>query len=60
MGRWQKVPVYNREDLVTNVRSRGPCVIEEYDSTTVIGNNWNWKIDPYRNLDLTVRASAKD
>lgn len=60
LGRWQEVPVYNREDLVTGVRSKGPCVIEEYDSTTVIGNDWNWKIDPYQNLDLMVRASAKD
>ena len=60
LGRWQKVPVYNREDLVTGLRSKGHCVIEEYDSTTVIGHKWNWKVDPYRNLDLTVRTSAKD
>ena len=60
LGRWQKVPVYNREDLVTGVGSKGPCVIEEYDSTTIIGNHWSWKIDPYQNLDLTVRDSEKD
>lgn len=57
LGRWQKVPVYNREDLAAGARSKGPCIIEEYDSTTIIGNNWNWKIDPYQNLDLTARAS---
>jgi N-methylhydantoinase A len=60
LGRSQKVPVYNRENMLPGVRSKGPCIIEEYDSTTIIGNNWNWKIDPYQNLDLTVRASAKD
>ena len=60
LGRWQRVPVYNREQLVIGVRSKGPGIIEEYDSTTIIGSNWNWKIDPYRNVDLTVRTSATD
>lgn len=60
LGSWVKVPVYNREDLVTGVRSRDPCVIEEYDSTTLVGSNWNWKIDLYRNVDLTFRTSATD
>jgi N-methylhydantoinase A len=59
LGRWQKVPVYNREDLLPGVRGKGPCIIEEYDSTAIIGNDWNWKIDPYQNLDLTVRASGE-
>ena len=60
LGVWQKVPVYIREDLVPGVRSKGPCIIEEYDSTAIVGKNWNWKVDPYQNIDLTVRASAKD
>src|SRR5438876_989747 len=60
LGGWQKVPVYDREKLFPGVRSSGPCIIEEYDSTTVIGKNWKWKIDPYRDLDLALHTSVKD
>ncbi|TMI46870.1 hydantoinase/oxoprolinase family protein [Candidatus Bathyarchaeota archaeon] len=60
LGSWQKVPVYDREKLFPGVCSRGPCIIEEYDSTTVIGKNWKRKIDPYQNLDLTLLTPVKD
>src|SRR5438445_10967165 len=60
LGSWQKVPVYDREKLFPGVSSSGPCIIEEYDSTTVIGKNWKWKIDPYRDLDLALHTSVKD
>lgn len=59
-GSRRKVPVYNREDLFPGMHSKGPCIIEEYDSTTIIGKKWKWKVDPYQDLDLTVIASAKD
>src|SRR5437667_2924625 len=38
LGSWQKVPVYDQEKLFPGVRSSGPCIIEEYDSTTVSRN----------------------
>jgi N-methylhydantoinase A len=57
---WQRVPVYDRENLLPGVGSKGPCIIEEYDSTTIIGKNWRWKIDPYQDLDLTLQPSSKD
>src|SRR5438128_2647199 len=60
LGSWQKVLVYNRENLFPGAGSKGPCIIEEYDSTTIIGRNWRWKIDPYQDLDLTLHPSAKD
>jgi N-methylhydantoinase A len=60
LGGWRRVPVYNREDMVPGARSKGPCIIEEYDSTTIVGSNWDWKIDHYRNLDLRIRTSATD
>jgi N-methylhydantoinase A/oxoprolinase/acetone carboxylase beta subunit len=52
LGSWQKVPVYNREDFYAGISGKGPCIIEEYDSTTIIGKNWTWKIGPYENIDL--------
>lgn len=57
LGRWQKVPVYNREDLFHGVYSKGACIIEEYDSTTIIGKNWTWKVDPYENIDVTLQSA---
>ena len=58
LGSWRRIPVYNREDMFPGARSKGPCIIEEYDSTTIVGSNWDWKIDQYRNLDLRIRTSA--
>ncbi len=52
---WRKVPVYSRESLWPGVYGKGPCIIEEYDSTTMIGKNWSWKIDQYENIDLSFR-----
>jgi N-methylhydantoinase A/oxoprolinase/acetone carboxylase beta subunit len=59
LGTWKKVPVYKREDLFPGVHSRGPCIIEEYDSTTVIGKRWCWKVDAYENLDLTTLVGVQ-
>ncbi len=53
LGRWQKVPIYSRATLWPGVHGKGPCIIEEYDSTTIITKNWNWKVDQYQDIDLT-------
>jgi len=52
----QKMPIYNREHLIPGVSGRGPCIIEEYDSTTMIGKNWDWKIDAYGDIDVLTRV----
>jgi N-methylhydantoinase A/oxoprolinase/acetone carboxylase beta subunit len=59
LGSWQKVPVYNRDNLLPGAKGKGPCIIEEYDSTTVIGMNWGWKIDSYQDIDLTAPRRAE-
>ena len=59
LGAWQKVPVYNRETLWAGVYGKGPCIVEEYDSTTVIGKHWSWSVDGYENLDLTTRSKSQ-
>ena len=53
-GSWLKIPVYNRQSLRPGFQKKGPCIIEEYDSTTLIGKNWIWKVDPYENIDLAL------
>jgi len=59
LGAWQKVPVYSRETLWAGVYGKGPCIVEEYDSTTVIGKHWSWSVDGYENLDLTTRSKSQ-
>jgi len=55
---WETIPIYNRELLDPGNKGHGPCIIEEYDSTTLIGKGWNWTIDPYENIDLTRAGGA--
>jgi N-methylhydantoinase A/oxoprolinase/acetone carboxylase beta subunit len=59
MGIWEKVPVYDRMRLLPGVSGKGPCIIEEYDSTTIVGKNWAWMVGPYDEIDLTTRVSRR-
>ncbi len=56
---WRKVPVYDRMSLLPGVRGKGPCIIEEYDSTTIVGKNWTWKVGPYQEIDLTTLGTSR-
>ena len=47
-----KVPVYNRDALRPGSFENGPCVIEEYDSTSVVNSGWSWVVDSLRNLHM--------
>ena len=46
------VPVLKREELLVGAGDAGPCIIEEYDSTTIVNQDWKWKIDEFRNIRL--------
>jgi N-methylhydantoinase A len=46
------VPVYNRDGLKPGSFERGPCIIEEYDSTTIVNSGWSWIVDSFRNLHI--------
>jgi N-methylhydantoinase A len=59
LGSWQKVPIYGRDSLWPGVYGNGPCIIEEYDSTTMIGKRWSWKVDDYENLNLTTVSNIR-
>jgi N-methylhydantoinase A len=50
----EKVPVFTRESLRPGMDGRGPCVIEEYDSTTMVEENWMWRIDQHESIDMTA------
>ncbi len=46
-GRWRQVNVYTRERTATGTGGRGPCIIQEYDSTAVVNPAWNWRVEEH-------------
>jgi N-methylhydantoinase A/oxoprolinase/acetone carboxylase beta subunit len=54
---WQRhraSPVFSRYDLSVGDRVRGPAVIEEAESTTVIAPGYTAVVDPHSNLVVTL------
>ncbi|MDH5785874.1 MAG: hydantoinase/oxoprolinase family protein [Chromatiales bacterium] len=54
----QPVPIYRRESLQPGNRIKGPALITEQVSTTLIAPQWRGMVDPYGNLVLEHRAEA--
>jgi N-methylhydantoinase A len=46
-GTTQEVDVFSRETMHEGDCGRGPCVIEEYDSTLVVNPSWSWRAEEY-------------
>ena len=46
-GRTQSVQVLVRGNLRPGSQGRGPCIIEEYDSTLVVNPSWRWRVEDY-------------
>lgn len=46
-GQWRKVDVYTRERTATGTHGRGPCIIEEYDSTAIVNPSWKWRAEAH-------------
>jgi N-methylhydantoinase A len=42
-GRTSQVQVLRRESLALGTAGKGPCIIEEYDSTLIVNPSWRWK-----------------
>ena len=59
-GRMERVPVYERADLCTGQSVRGPAVIEERESTTVIGPGDLLGVDELGCLIIDLAAGAPD
>jgi N-methylhydantoinase A len=55
-GRFRATPVYDREQLAAGARLRGPAVIVEYSSTTIVPPDFRCEVDKYLNLILTRAA----
>jgi len=46
-GESHSVRVFPRESLAPGDSGRGPCIIEEYDSTLVVNPSWKWTTERY-------------
>ena len=48
VGGWHRpVKVLTRESLSPGESGRGPCIVEEYDSTLVVNPSWKWTVETY-------------
>ena len=46
--------VYDRYSIESNKKIKGPCIIEEFESTTVVGHNSTVVIDEYKNIVIDL------
>ena len=53
-GRYYEVPIYDRDRLHPGARMRGPAIVEQRDSTTLVFPRQHARIDGYRNIIITV------
>ena len=44
------ISVYRREKLLAGHRIKGPAIIEETESTTLMGENWSLEVDKFGNF----------
>jgi N-methylhydantoinase A len=55
-----ETPVYDRSLLMPGMGIRGPAIIEQLDSTTVVGPGWSGAVDRLGNLPLTREDAANN
>ena len=56
---WQMTPVYQRAALLAGNLIKGPALIEEHASTTVLQPGDTLRVEQYGNLDIAVGLTAK-
>ena len=53
LGGFSEVPLYDRSKLSAGATFEGPAIVEEIDSTAVVGPGTRVEIDRYANLNVT-------
>jgi N-methylhydantoinase A len=51
-GKARETPIFERESLGAGTRVRGPAILVEYSSTTVVAPGWSATVDGARNLRM--------
>lgn len=54
-----KVPVYQREQLLYGHSLSGPALVVEQVATTWVAEHWNVQVDRYGNLRVTKKPEEK-
>lgn len=54
-GKYRKTPIYSRESLNPGAVVKGPAVIEQKDSTTLVFHGNSARVDAYRNIIISTR-----
>ena len=52
---FQKIPVYSRETIAVGTEIKGPCLVDEPGSTTLIPEGWNTKVGVFGELDMRLK-----
>ena len=55
---WLDTPVYDRDRVPTGARFRGPALLEEMSSTTVVGAGQDVEVDAYGNLIIHLQGGS--
>jgi N-methylhydantoinase A len=58
VGTFQPTPIYQRERLLPGNVVRGPAIIEQYDTTTLLPTGWSGSVDRLTNLILERGTQA--
>ena len=56
---WYDCPIYDRERLVSGNRLRGPAIIEQMDSTTVVHPGQTAQIDRFGNIIIEINGDKQ-
>ncbi len=54
---WVETSIYDRSKLKSGAIVKGPAVVEEYDSTTLVPPDYNLLVDEYGNLRIRMEVS---
>ncbi|MEI6264823.1 MAG: hydantoinase/oxoprolinase family protein [Sphingobacteriia bacterium] len=52
---YEETPVYDRYSIPINKKINGPCIIEEFESTTVVGDDSTVMIDRFKNIIIDMK-----
>ena len=52
---YESTAVYDRYSMPENKLFNGPCIIEEFESTTVVGKNSTVQVDEYKNILINLK-----
>jgi N-methylhydantoinase A/oxoprolinase/acetone carboxylase beta subunit len=56
---WHDTPIYDRAKLVSGNRLRGPAIIEQMDSTTVVHPGQEASVDRFGNLIIEINGGGR-